>query len=82
MEDYLCVFRSVIVWHNAAIILPNNDDKMLVITETKKGIRQINIAYFDGQFWHGMGSMSKVIAWAYMPNVNNLKKAGGTDGQA
>lgn len=92
MEDYLCVFRSVIVWHNAALILPNNDDKMLVITETKKGIRQINIAYHDGQFWHGMGSMSGVIAWAYMPDLYPErhggfvhpveKKAGGTDGQA
>ena len=92
MEDYLCLFRSVIVWHNAAFILPNNDDKMLVITETKKGVRQINIAYYDGQFWHGMGSMSNVIAWAYMPDVNNgvhggythpiEKKAGTTDGQA
>lgn len=70
-----------IIWYYAAEILPNNDDKMLVITETKKGVRQINIAYFDGQFWHGMGSMSGVIAWAYMPDVN-FKKAGATDGQA
>ena len=74
--------ESVIFWNNPDEILPNTDEKMLVITETKKGIRQINIAYFDGQFWHGMGSMTGVIAWAYMPNVNNLKKAGGTDGQA
>ena len=76
------LMESVIFWNNPDEILPNNDDKMLVITETKKGIRQINIAYYDGQFWHGMGSMANVIAWAYMPNVNNLKKAGGTDGQA
>lgn len=82
MDDYLCLFRSVITWHSAANILPNNDDKMLVITETKKGLRQINIAYFDGQFWHGMGSMSGIIAWAYMPDVNSFKKAGATDGQA
>lgn len=70
----LYFFRSLIIWNNVAEILPNNDDKMLVITETKKGIRQINIAYFDGQFWHGMGSMSNVIAWAYMPDVSNFKK--------
>lgn len=63
-----------IIWLYADEILPDNDDKMLVITETKKGIRQINIAYFDGQFWHGMGSMSKVIAWAYMPDISNFKK--------
>ena len=86
MHLNLYLFRSVIIWNNAAEILPNNDDKMLVITETKKGIRQINIAYFDGHFWHGMGSMANVIAWAYMPDVNNgfhlvEKKAGATDGQ-
>lgn len=72
----LKIFTNVIYWNNPNEILPNNDDKMLVITETKKGIRQINIAYFDGQFWHGMGSMSKVIAWAYMPDVSRLKKDG------
>ena len=76
------LMESVIFWNNPDEILPNTDEKMLVITETKKGIRQVNIAYFDGQFWHGMGSMAGVIAWAYMPNVNNLKKAGVTDGQA
>lgn len=65
----LFLFSSVIIWNNSAEILPNNDDKMLVITETKKGIRQLNIAYFDGQFWHGMGSMSNVIAWAYIPDL-------------
>lgn len=78
----LKIFTNVIYWNNPDVILPNNDDKMLVVTETKKGIRQINIAYFDGQFWHGMGSMSGVIAWAYMPDVSRLKKAGATDGQA
>ena len=82
MMSKLFLFSSVIIWHNPDVILPNNDDKMLVITETKKGIRQINIAYYDGQFWHGMGSMSNVIAWAYMPDVNGFKKAGATDGQA
>lgn len=41
-----------IIWLYADESLPDNDDKLLVITETKKGIRQINIAYFDGQFWH------------------------------
>lgn len=65
-----------IIWLYADEILPDNDDKMLVVTETKKGLRQINIAYYDGQFWHGMGSMSGVIAWAYMPDVSNFKKAG------
>lgn len=74
--------RSVIFWINPNEMLPNNDDKMLVITETKKGVRQINIAYYDGHSWHGMGSMSGVIAWAYMPDVNGFKKAGVTDGQA
>ena len=81
MENRFFLFRSVIIWENPNEILPNNDDKMLVITETKKGIRQINIAYFDGQFWHGMGSMSKVIAWAYMPDVN-IHKDGEANGQA
>lgn len=78
MENYLYLFRSVIIWNNAAEILPGNDDKMLVITETKKGIRQINIAYYDGHFWHGMGSMSNVIAWAYMPDVNTTYHGGFT----
>lgn len=76
------LYRSIITWNNPKVYLPYNDDKMLVITETKKGIRQINMADFDGQFWHGVDSMSDVIAWAYMPDVSKLKKAGATDGQA
>lgn len=40
-----------------------------VITETKSGRVSWNRAYYDGQFWHGSGSMSNVIAWADMDDV-------------
>ena len=46
---------------------PEDDQMKLVTAKTQKGVYSVNRAYYDGQFWHGSGSMSGVIAWADMP---------------
>lgn len=51
-------------WISVKKELPAVDKKVLVSCETKKGIKNINIAYMDNnRFLHGMGSMSGVTAW-------------------
>lgn len=47
--------------------LPEDDDMVLVTCQTKKGVRSVNRAYYDGIFWHGIGSMSGVVAWRPLP---------------
>lgn len=47
--------------------LPEDDRMVLVTCQTKRGIRGVNRAYYDGMFWHGSGSMSRVIAWQPLP---------------
>ena len=54
-------------WVPVAEALPDDDDLVLVTCETKSGHRSINRAYYDGQFWHGSGSMSGVTAWMPLP---------------
>ena len=54
-------------WVPVTEALPDDDDLVLVTCETKSGHRSINRAYYDGQFWHGSGSMSGVTAWMPMP---------------
>lgn len=47
--------------------LPEDGQMKLVTCKTQKGIYSVNRAYYDGEFWHGSGSMSGVIAWMEMP---------------
>lgn len=53
--------------------LPEDDSMVLVTCQTKKGIRSVNRAYYDGAFWHGSGSMSGVIAWQPLPEPYRLE---------
>lgn len=47
---------------------PDANEMVLVTTETKKGIKSVNRAYRDeNYFWHGTGSMAGVIAWMPLP---------------
>ena len=55
-------------WISVKKELPEEDKKVLVSCETKKGIKNINMAYIDNNgHWHCMGSMSRVTAWMPLP---------------
>ena len=55
-------------WISVKDRLPETDEvKYIVACKTKSGIRSINMAWFDGQFWHGMGSMAGVTHWMQPP---------------
>lgn len=54
-------------WIPVTEALPDDDDLVLVTCQAKNGNRSINRAYYDGQFWHGSGSMSGVTAWMPLP---------------
>lgn len=58
-----------IEWFSVEDVLPTDDERKLVITQTQKGIRSFNLAYHSDRGWHGMGSMSSVIFWANLPNI-------------
>ncbi len=61
---------DAVQWRDPAVEEPVDDEKVLVCTQTKKGVKSINIAYIDADgVWHGMGSMSGVIAWLPLPAV-------------
>lgn len=57
--------------------LPEDDRMVLVTCQTKRGIRSVNRAYYDGMFWHGSGSMSRVIAWQPLPETYKGGKENG-----
>lgn len=47
--------------------VPDDEEFKLVTCVTKKGVRNVNRAYYSGKYWHGSGSMSGVVAWMDMP---------------
>lgn len=49
--------------------LPEEDVRVIVCCQTKKGVRNINLAYHTSGIWHGQGSMSGVIAWMSLPEL-------------
>ena len=49
--------------------LPETDEMVLVTCRPKSGKPNVNRAYYDGQFWHGSGSMSSVVAWMPLPQT-------------
>lgn len=61
-----------IEWISVNDALPTDDEKKLVITQTQKGIRSFNLAYYSKTGWHGMGSMSCVIYWANLPDISEV----------
>lgn len=54
--------------------LPKPEKRVLVVCETKKGDRNINLAYWDGNAWHGNGSMAGVTHWMEQPTLPMLKR--------
>ena len=47
--------------------LPEDEEMKLVTCRTKKGILNVNRAYYMDGAWHGSGTMSGVIAWMELP---------------
>lgn len=66
-EDGADIKEVMIYWIPTSYCCPDDDTLKLVTCRTKQGMLSVNRAYYDGQFWHGSGSMSGVIAWADMP---------------
>ena len=60
--------------------LPEDDDMVLVTCQTKKGVRSVNRAYYDGIFWNGIGSMSGVVAWRPLPEPYRAVESDGEEG--
>lgn len=58
---------KVAEWIPCSERLPEDDRMVLVTCCTKKGVKNVNRAYYDGGFWHGSGSMSGVVAWQPLP---------------
>jgi hypothetical protein len=54
-------------WIPCAERLPESDEMMLVTATPKKGIPNVNRAYYWNGYWHGSGSMSNVTAWMPLP---------------
>lgn len=60
--------------------LPENNDIMLVSCMTKKGVKNVNRAYYSDGHWHGSGSMSGVTAWMPSPEpYTEVEVAGEED---
>ena len=47
--------------------LPEDEEMVLVTCQTKTGRKSVNRAWYGEGFWHGIGSMSGVIAWRALP---------------
>lgn len=56
-------------WISVKEKMPKDDVKVIVCCCTKKGIRNINMAYQANGFWHGNGSMSNVTHWQPLPEL-------------
>lgn len=67
------------IWISVTEKLPEADSNMkyIVCCRTVKGIRSINMAWYDGRFWHGMGSMSGVTHWMPLPELPELSGVNG-----
>lgn len=61
---YLKEYRDRIPrWIPVSERMPENDHTMAVRTVTQKGVVSWNRAWWDGEFWHGSGSMANVTHW-------------------
>ena len=54
-------------WIPCSKEMPKDEEIVLVTCATKKGVRNVNRAYYADGFWHGSGSMSQVVAWMPLP---------------
>ena len=54
-------------WIPVSERLPETDEMMLVTCRPKKGLPNVNRAFYMDGSWHGSGSMSSVSAWMPLP---------------
>lgn len=64
-------------WIPCSEILPEDNRMVLVTCQTKRGIRGVYRAYYDGMFWYGSGFMPRVIAWQPLPEPYKREEAAG-----
>lgn len=61
-------------WISVNEFVPVDSEKYIVCCQTVKGICNINLAWFDGRAWHGIGSMSGVTHWMQLPELPGAQK--------
>ena len=61
------VRRDAHPWISVEDELPKDDTKHMVCVQAKTGRQSINMAWFDGTFWHGTGTMAGVTHWKPFP---------------
>ena len=60
-------------WISVDERLPEDDQRVLVVCRTKKGVQSVNLAYYWNGAWHGQGSMAGVTHWMPLPPVPEAK---------
>ena len=66
-EGKIFDIETDLVWIPVTDRLPEDEEMKLVTCRTKKGILNVNRAYYMDGAWHGSGTMSGVIAWIELP---------------
>jgi hypothetical protein len=74
-EIYNAISSQIRAWISVTDRMPeaDPDTKYLVCARTKSGYRSINLAWYDGSFWHGMGSMAGVTHWMPLPDLPEVE---------
>lgn len=54
-------------WYPFPDTYPPDNEKYLLTCRNKKGVANINMGWFDGREWHGMGTFAQVTAWCPLP---------------
>ena len=64
----ICDLIGTPKWYKPKEQLPLTDEKVLLVTITKKCLKNCVIGYWDGERWV-CGMNSNVIAWTYLPQM-------------
>lgn len=57
----------ILVWIAMSDRAPADDGMKIVWAVAKNGVGSVNRAWYDGQTWHGSGSMAGVTHWMELP---------------
>lgn len=60
-------------WISVKDRLPEEDKRVIVCCQNKKGLQNINMAYQVKGFWHGNGSMAGVTHWQPLPELPEVE---------
>ena len=61
-------------WISVKDRLPEEDKRVIVCCQNKKGLQNINMAYQVKGFWHGNGSMAGVTHWQPLPELPEVEQ--------